>query len=140
MLTYNFANNILNHMCGKSTFGDLNQSITIGLSYTAPNREGTGYTEPDGPTTGYQRLLLGNSSQALTQLMASAASGAITNEKNIFFNRAIAAYASPITHFLVFSNTTLIAYGELTNPITVLINTVPLIEIGELTITIDEAV
>lgn len=126
-------------MCGKSAFGDLNQSITIGLSYTQPNRGGTGITEPDS-STGYQRLLLGNINQALTQLMAPAVDGTITNAKNIFFNRAIAAYASPITHFLVFSSDTLIAYGELTNPITVLINTVPLIEIEELTITIDEAV
>lgn len=139
MLTYNFANKILDHMCGKSPFSSLNQSITVGLSSTAPNRGGTGYTEPNS-STGYDRLLLGNSGQALTQLMDSAVDGVITNEKNIFFNRAIAAYASPITHFLVFSSDTLIAYGELTTPITVGINTVPLIEIGELTITIDEAV
>lgn len=137
MLTYSFANQILNHMCGKISSVNIGNEIKIGLSSTTPNRGGTGYTEP-GVGTGYERVTLGNTGQSLSQAMGSADEGVITNTKNIFFPRALTAYPAPITNFLVFGATTLIAYGSLQNNLIVGIDTVPLIEIGDLVISIDE--
>lgn len=133
MLTHLFANQILNLLGGR--LSSINYgTIEIGLSYTTPTLEGTGYTEPS-PSTGYQRMLLGAYTQSLSQLLDPASNSEIKNgTKNIFFPKAIINYDSPITHFLIFSGNTLLAYGPLVTPVLPVANSVPLIEPNNLVI------
>lgn len=136
MLTYNFANRILNLMGGKSKEISTSGVVRVGLSSTAPDRDGTGFTEP-GEETGYERVLLGDTAQSLSQLMGSAVEGVITNTKNIFFPKAIIDYDDTITHFLIFSGTELVAFEELKTAIKPLENTVPIVEVGNLELTLE---
>ena len=135
MLTYNFANRILNLMGAKISQISMSGTVRVGLSSTAPDRDGTGFTEPS-EETGYERALLGDSSQGLTQLMGSAVEGVITNRKNIFFPKAIIDYDT-ITHFLIFIGSELVAFEELQTAIKPLENTVPIVEIGNLELTLE---
>lgn len=136
MLTYNFANRILNLMGAKINNISMNGVVRVGLSSTAPDRDGTGFTEP-GEETGYERVLLGDTAQSLSQLMGSAVEGVITNTKNIFFPKAIIDYDDTITHFLIFIGTELVAFEELKTPIKPWENTVPIVEVGNLELTLE---
>lgn len=149
MLTNAMANKILNFIGGKtnivygSSYQISGKTVYVGLSYTEPNKDGEGYTEPL-EETGYTRVLLGHSGQSLTQLMGNAANSSIENVKTIFFPKATASYSDNVTHFLIFhedeGNEKCTAYGELNVPIKPLENTVPLIEPGNLKITIDNVI
>lgn len=136
MLTYNFANRILNLMGAKINSISMGGVVRVGLSSTAPDRDGTGFTEP-GEETGYERVLLGDTAQSLSQLMGSAVEGVITNTKNIFFPKAIIDYDDTITHFLIFIGTELVAFEELKTPIKPWENTVPIVEVGNLELTLE---
>lgn len=136
MLTYNFANRILNLMGAKINNISMSGVVRVGLSSTAPDRDGTGFTEP-GEETGYERVLLGDTAQSLSQLMGSAVEGVITNTKNIFFPKAIIDYDDTITHFLIFIGADLVAFEELKTPIKPWENTVPIVEVGNLELTLE---
>lgn len=133
MLTYFTANQVLNLITGRIQqigFG----TIHVGLSYTEPARDGTNVTEPNS-STGYERVILGNYQQSLTQLMSQSTVGETQNVKNIFFPEAIEAYPNPVTHFLIYSGNNLVAFGELETPIQPIINSVPLVRLNGLKIT-----
>lgn len=134
MLTYNGANEILKILCGKS-YQYPYQSVYVGLSTTAPDRNGSGFTEPSA-ANGYTRVLLGSSSSGATatQKMDTPNLGAITNKEIIYFPEATGSWGT-CTHFLIFNKETdgvLIAYGALTNEISPVNGTVPLIRVGDL--------
>lgn len=136
MITYAFANSILNVITGRTSSLTNSGTIYVGLSSTEPTRAAGNVTEPVG-STGYARVVLGSTSQSLSQLMGAAVDGETKNDKIIFFPEALEAYPDNITHFLIFNGTTLIAYGELDAPIKPLKNTVPLVRENELVITIE---
>lgn len=135
MMTYNLANRILDGLGGRSSlFGS---SIYLGLSTTAPSRDGTGYTEPSADY-GYKRSLLGMSSQTTSQKMGMASAGGIKNNDTVYFPEATGNWGS-CTHYLIFDAATggnLLAYGTLTNTINPTNGTVPLIRTEELQMTI----
>ena len=58
MMTYTLANRILEGMSGRSSL--FSNAIYLGLSTTAPSRDGTGFTELPA-SNGYKRTLLGMS-------------------------------------------------------------------------------
>lgn len=134
MLTYVGANEILSIICGKK-YQYPYTNIYVGLSTTTPNREGLSYTEPPS-SAGYARVLLGSSvsGASATQKMDNPALGAITNKDIIYFPEATGAWGT-CTHFLIFNAATegaLLAYGALTNEISPVNGTVPLIRVGDL--------
>lgn len=137
MLTYAFANKILNAISARSTGSITSGETFAGLSYTNPTRAGNAFTEPD-PATGYSRVRLGQTSQNLTWLMGAAADGETKNLVNIHFPKALTNYPSPVTHFLIFNGAAeLIGYGQLTNPIQPVAMSIPVVEKDNLTISLE---
>lgn len=138
MLTAAFANQILNLMTGKSD-QIRGGTISVGLSYTEPTLvlpSNTVAFEEPAAATGYERVLLGNYQSTLTHVMGAPVEGTTTNVKNVFFPKAITNYPFAVKYFLIFNGSTLIAYERLTEDMQPTINTVPIIEIGNLTISI----
>lgn len=138
MLTYNGANSLLNAICGK-VYEFPYQNIYVGLSTTAPDRGGSGYTEPP-VAAGYARVLLGSSLQgaSATQKMSTPSLGTSTNKDIVYFPEAIGSWGT-CTHFLLFSadaDGVLLAYGRLTDEISPVSGTVPLVRVGDLTMAI----
>ena len=136
MMTYFLANKILDGMGGKTSI--FASAIYLGLSTTAPSRDGTGYTEPSAGV-GYKRVLLGMSGQSTSQRMADASSGGIKNKDTVYFPEATGSWGE-CTHYLLFDSDkadgNLLAYGSLTNHITPTNGTVPLIRAEELQMTL----
>lgn len=140
MLTYNGANALLAMLAGTgSTYTYSN--VYVGLSTTAPDRTGGGYTEPDAGA-GYARQLIGRSGNgsidASTRKMNNPDMGATTNKNIIYFPEATDSWGT-CTHFLIFNaekDGVLIAYGPLTDEISPVAGTVPIIRVGDLTMSI----
>lgn len=131
MLTYTCANAILNNLITKSTSYPYT-SLYVGLSTTTPSRDGTGYTEPSG--NGYERVILGVHNQSYTQKMGTPNLGSVTNSEEIHFKSATGAWGT-CTHFLLFNAATggtLLAYGQLTDEISPIADTVPIIPAGDI--------
>lgn len=136
MMTYILANRILEAMCGRNTIFS-SCGIYLGLSTTAPSRDGTGFTEPPA-SNGYKRTLLGMGGQSSSQKMAAATAGGIKNADTIYFPEATGSWGT-CTHYLLFDQETegnLLAYGTLTEAISPVNGTVPLIRIEELQMTL----
>ena len=136
MLTYNGANSLLNMLCGRTQSYSYS-NVYVGLSTTAPDRGGSGFSEPPA-SAGYSRVLLGNYNQAATQKMGPANLGTSTNTDILYFPEATTTWGT-CTHFLIFSAATdgvLIAYGALTNEISPVSGTVPIIRVGDLDMSI----
>ena len=133
-LTYKAANLFLDHLVGTDLIEGRGTSVHIGLSSTAPNRDGSGYTEP-AAATGYARVGIGKNTNL--QCMEKAKSGAATNESTIFFPEAMASWGK-LTYYLLFDAATggnLLAYGPLDDPISPEKGKVPIIRPGNLTMT-----
>lgn len=110
----------------------------IGLSSTPPNVAGGGITEPVG--NGYNRVLFGcnSSGSSLSNHAIIDDDGVLTNKDIIYFGEATGDWGT-LTHYCLFSGATggtLLAYGELTKPISPTNETVPLIREGEIKITL----
>lgn len=135
-ITYYSSKKILETLVGLSTSTSFAGSIYVGLSSTSPSRDGTGVTEPSG--NGYARVLLGNTSQSLTQKMSTPSNGVTTNEEVINFPEATGSWGT-LTHFCIFDNITsgnLLAFGELTTPITPTASTIPTVRVGQLSVSL----
>lgn len=134
-LTNTYRNKIVNSLIGRDN-SLYNGSIYIGLSFDAPNADGTGVNEPpatvSGEQTGYGRTLIGTYGQNTSCLFPSAVDGESKNDKYIYFPEARRAWTngSPKTgdtqpnklkYFVLFANSTstqskdVLAYAPLTN-------------------------
>ena len=136
MITNYAANKVLQALCGKTSSITLGQTAYVGLSTTAPTAAGGNVTEPSG--NGYSRVMLGNYNQSYTQKMSNPANGAITNSEIIYYLEATGSWGT-ITHFCIYdapTNGNLLAFGALTDPITPTANTIPIIRVGELDISL----
>ena len=137
MLTYAFANKILNAMIARTTTSFNTSDVFVGLSYTNPTREGNAFQEP-APETGYTRVRLGQTSQNLTWLMGAAVDGEAKNVANIHFPKALINYPTPVTYFLMFNGATeLMAYGLLTTPVQPIAMSIPLVETNNLVLNLE---
>jgi hypothetical protein len=122
-ISYSKANELLRYLNGQSG------TLYIGLSTTAPGRDGTGYTEP--PTSaGYKRMKLSNSA------MTTPSDGQTQNQETIYFSEATADWGT-CTYFCLFNSETayskdLVAYGALPSAISPTNGKVPLIRVGNL--------
>jgi len=136
MITQGKANEILNHLTGRLQSVASITAVYLGLSTTTPTADGSNVTEPVG--NGYARVLLGNTSQALTQKMNAADDGEITNKEIIYFPEATGAWGS-CTHlcfYIAVSGGTPFAFGALTTSISPTTNTIPIIRVDGLTLTL----
>ena len=126
---------VLNGLIGKST-GPLSNCY-IALSTTAPNADGTNFTEPSS-SAGYARSIIGLSGTTATQVMSAPSAGATSNTSIIFFPEATDSWGT-VTYFGLYSSQTggnLVLYGTLTNPIAVAANYVPLFRVGNFSLTL----
>ena len=133
MLTYYAANKFIDSLSGGGA--NLGTAIYIGLSSTSPSRDGTGVTEPDAGK-GYKRSLITHT--GTSQNMDIAALGAASNKEIIFFSEATQDWPT-CTHFVLYDAPTggnLLAYGSLTAAITPTANTVPIVRVGNFTMSI----
>ena len=102
---------------------------------TTPSRDGSGIIEPSG--NGYGRVLLGVGTEANTQKMSAPEYGATANTEIVYFPEATGNWGT-CTHFCLFSaetGGTCIAYGQLNNSIAPVNETVPIIRVGDLQMT-----
>ncbi|HHT53317.1 MAG TPA: hypothetical protein GX011_00020 [Clostridiales bacterium] len=126
---------VLSGLIGKGS-GPLSNCY-IALSTTAPNADGTNFTEPL-TSAGYARSIIGLSGTSATQVMSSPSGGATSNTSIIFFPEATASWGT-VTHFGLFTSASggnLVLYGTLTNPIAVAANYVPLFRVGNFSLTL----
>lgn len=129
---------------GTNGIAELNGYAYLALSSTAPSYTATGditgITEP--PTAqGYERKLIGHSTEASTLLMGSATNGQMTNAEEIHFNQAKEAadggtgWGAELKYFAIYNAKTggsPILAGELTTAITVAAGYVVIIKEGQL--------
>lgn len=134
------SNELINYLIGRDgSFVSFGSNFYLGLSTTAPTPDGGNITEPN--VNGYARVLIGANNQSLTWKMNSATNGASESIDTIFFPKATGAWGT-ITHAVIFNgatigaNTPLLA-AALNTPISPVANEVPIIETGNLTITIE---
>ena len=151
MVTNYVSNSTLNTLCGKSQYTSYGALCYLGLSSTLPTKTGANVTEPN--KNGYARVLLGNYSQAYTQMMGNPVDGAITNDKEIHFNEVTAADDNngwgTLSYVCLYSAATggnLLAWGELgthieevwtPQSISPATNNVVVIKAGDLNITME---
>ena len=136
MITHYAANKVLQALCGKAQNLTLGQTAYVALSTTTPTAAGGNVTEPVG--NGYARVMLGNYNQSYTQKMGTPSGGAISNEEIVYYPEATGSWGT-ITHFCIYdapTNGNLLAFGALTDPITPTANTIPIIRVGELDISL----
>lgn len=134
MITYSFANQILNFATGRIQ-NLYTGGVYLALSTTTPDRGGN-FTEPEG--NGYKRVLLGAPQASASQNMSAAANGMTTNNRQITFAKATGSWGT-ITHAGIFSSETgndLLWYGALASPITPVADYVVLIEENDLDMSI----
>jgi len=137
MLTFAFANKVLNAITARTNTAIASGETFVGLSTTNPTRAGNAFTEP-ASNTGYARVRLGLTSQNMTWLMGAAADGECKNVANIHFPKALINYPTPVTYFLIFNGASeLIGYGQLTNPIQPVAMSIPVVEANNLTLTLE---
>lgn len=135
MISHYAAATILNGLCGKSQYGAAPRAF-LALSSAEPTANGQGVTEPVG--NGYKRKQIGFWQDTYGQLMGTPSEGVITNTQEIHFDEATGAWGE-LKYVCIYSAETggnLLAWGELENPISPVANTVPVIKVGELVISI----
>lgn len=106
MTTQYFLNVIAGNVFGSNTSTAIPTNYYLGLSTTAPNYNGTGFTEPPA-AAGYTRVQLTN--------LSAPNDGVVKNNSSVEFNESTSSW-NIITHFLVFDAPTdgnLLQYGEL---------------------------
>lgn len=128
---------ILNAMTGRDSSVYLANPCYLALSSTEPQKDGTGVTEPSG--NGYARKLIGQSNYSSYWMMGEPKDNVSTNDKEIHFDEATGDWPNTYQWVCIYNQSTggnLIAWGKLSTAITVKANTVPLIRVGQLTISI----
>ena len=107
----------------------------LALSTTEPTIDNKNVTEPEG--NGYARISISRF-MASPALSSDSTTTEITNNKEIHFNEATGNWGT-ITHFAIYNSSTggtPLYVGALTQAITPTANTVPLIKVGQLKITL----
>lgn len=103
------ANSFLNYLAGKRTALNGTGKCYIGFSSTAPNADGTNFTEPDAATyPSYKRIQVCIAeASAYTDKWGNAANGAITNDDEFVSAECLEAGGWPEwTHFGIFGSET----------------------------------
>jgi len=136
MLTNYAANKFLSLFTAHANSASFTSNVYVGLSTTEPLADGTGVTEPVG--NGYTRTLLGAYGQAATLKLSTPVAGATANDDIIFFPEATGNWGI-CTHFVIYDALVagnLMAGDILVAPITPISGNVPIIRVGDLTITL----
>jgi hypothetical protein len=137
-LTNTAKANLFKMIFGQSSSNTLLGTCYLGLSTTEPATDGSNFTEP-ASSTGYARSLLGQSSTPNTYLMGTTTSFTEENTSIIYFPEATSTWGT-VTHWGLFtsqSGGTPLFYGELTTPVEVPANYVPLFRTQAFTMTIN---
>lgn len=129
MIVRTKANDILNSLVKSGS-----SYYYIGLSTTTPDANGGNFTEPQSPTE-YKRVSLDNK-------MGTASNAIIKNTDIIFFPEAENSGWGTITHFGIFTaktgGGTPIFWGELSSPVQIPQNYIPIFRAGKLQIGLDQ--
>ena len=135
MVNYDGGDALLRALSGKTT---LLSSVYIGLSSTAPNVDGTGFSEP-ATGAGYARVLIGTLTGGGFNVMGDPVENETANEQIIFFPEATGNWGT-MTHFGLFTsndlNTKPIISGALTSSVSVPTNYVALFRVGNFQLSI----
>lgn len=145
MITREKANTLLNQLW-KQTSSNSTTYYYVGLSTTEPKPDGTNFTEPEIPegavdddgnaitVNEYQRV-------SMAGCMGDASNGILRNSKKIlFFNEAEHYAWGDITHVGIFTSSsggTPIFWAELTAPVTVSKNYIPIFRVNKFQIGLD---
>ena len=122
--------------CLRQLGGLTDGACYLGLSKQAPTEDGQGAVEPVG--NGYERVLLNSSNTGDTDHLEIGDDGKLTNKDIIYLGEATGTWGT-LTHYCLYSAKTggnMLAYGQLTEAISVESGTVPLIRVGEIKISI----
>lgn len=112
MISHYASRIILNGICGKTNSAP-SYLAYLALSSTEPQKDGTGVTEPIG--NGYERKLIGNYAQTMTQMMGEPNEGVIENDEEIHFLSATGSWGE-LKYVCIYTakeNGNLVAWGIL---------------------------
>lgn len=141
-------NRFLEELTGRTSSLDFG-NVYLGLSTTTPTESGntiSNVTEPSG--NGYARVLVGNYQQSSTIMFGAASEGSITNNKQIKFDMATGSWGTCTYGILYDNGGNVLAYGQLgyyngstfvPDPIEPVANSVPLIQVGGITFSLDRS-
>ena len=121
MITTACANALLSSLVSQANY--------VGLSTTAPNKNGSGVSEPSG--NGYKR-------KPMAGKLGTPSNGSLTNTDEIHFNMATGAWGT-CTHYVLYSSETggtPFAYGQLETAISPTNEKVAIIPAGSITMSI----
>lgn len=130
-IVVNQANKVLDNLFGGTSMPTTG-TLYVGLSTTALNTNGTGYTEPSG--AGYARVSVTNSKQNFNQ----ASNGTVTNQQTITFPESQASWGTIQYVFIADASSggNVLYYDALTTPRTVASLTTLLFQPGTLQISL----
>lgn len=136
----NVLSGYLGFFSGVNAYSYLRAACYLGLSKTAPNADGTNFTEPD-MAYGYSRMPLGYNSPSNFHIMSLAnaigdGSYYVFNTEQITFPMASYEWGE-LTHFGLFSSPTLglpVLWGELKTAVEIHRDYVPIFKYGALSI------
>lgn len=131
MNTTYFLNCVAGHVFNTKTSPAMPTTYYIGLSTTAPTKEGSNVSEPS-IDAGYNRVQLSSLSEPVD--------GVITNNSAINFDESTSSWGL-ITHFVIYDSPTveegnLLMYGELSSPRSVEAATIMTIRDGYLKLSV----
>lgn len=132
MNTTYFKNMIMGNVFGTKTSPAIPSEYYLGLSTTAPSKDGSNVTEPTSGGSGYARVKITDLSEPTD--------GVISSTAPIEFPESTSDWGT-ITNYVIFDGLTegnLLMYGELENSRHVDQNTVVTFRTGGLTITLDD--
>lgn len=146
MIVRSKANELLELLVHNSATGSSRVYYYIGLSTTTPTATGGNFTEPaipEGAVDDEGQAITVNEYQrvSLEDVIGTAANAIIKNSGIIFFNEAEHYGWGTITHFGIFTSktgSTPIFWGELTSPVEVPQNYIPIFRAGKLQIGLDQ--
>lgn len=146
MITRSKANELLELLVHNSATGSSRAYYYIGLSTTTPTATGGNFTEPaipEGAVDDEGQAITVNEYQrvSLEDVIGTAANAIIKNSGIIFFNEAENYGWGTITHFGIFTSktgSTPIFWGELSSPVEVPQNYIPIFRAGKLQIGLDQ--
>lgn len=139
-MSYECKQRIFSTLLGKASNVSIASNSYIGLSTTVPTISLSGdkydvinFTEPSGES-GYSRPLIGNYQAPTSQKFGYDNRGNVSNTDIIYFPEATESWGN-VLYFGIFSTQTggvPLVWGELTAPVEVPANYVPLFRVGSL--------
>lgn len=150
MISESLSNSILSALFGNTNSVTFPGAAYLGISMSKPADDGTGFSEPDPETTGYERKLIGKVGMSDVTHMAISTEDnnkekhkerSITNIKMIMMNMMLQSAPSDGIYYGLFSAAkggTPYAWGKLKDPVSLAADRVVVFKVNDLMVTLTD--